>query len=210
MNHTTMQTLPCRFPLSFLLLFAFAFFFSSCSESEEEESEFANWQERNDSYFSDIYNRAVANSSGEWKVFTQWSLNEEMVTSADDHIVVQVLQEGTGSGCPLYTDSVRIHYAGSLIPSRSYSDGYTFDKSWTGDTFVTAVAKPYTAKVSDFVDGFSTALQHMHIGDHWRVYIPYKLGYDDSASGSIPAYSTLVFDLILVAYNRPGAGAVSW
>lgn len=191
-----------------LFLCLLAFGFCACSESDDEENEFADWKARNDSYFNEVYTRAKG-TSGEWKTFITWSKNEEMATAASDHIVVQVLEQGSGSGSPLYTDSVRIHYSGRLIPSTSYSNGYEFDKSWTG-SFNPVVSKPYTSKVSDFVDGFSTALQHMHIGDHWRVYIPYPLGYGVSDNGIIPAYSTLVFDLILVAYNHPGAGVPNW
>lgn len=174
---------------------------TSCSESDEEITEFDNWQERNDTYFKEVYNRAKSSSTGEWKVFAQWSLNEEMATKAEDHIVVQVLETGTGSGCPIFTDSVSIHYSGRLMPSASYPEGYEFDKSWSG-TFNAAISKPYSGSVNSFVDGFATALQNMHIGDHWRVYIPYRLGYG-SSSGSIPAYSTLIFDLRLVAYYKP-------
>jgi FKBP-type peptidyl-prolyl cis-trans isomerase FklB len=60
------------------------------------------------------------------------------------------------------------------------------------------------------VDGFSTALQNMHIGDRWLVYIPYTLGYGTTDSGTIPAYSTLVFDITLLAYYHPGATIPTW
>ena len=32
--------------------------FTSCSESDEEVTEFDNWQERNDTYFNEVYSRA--------------------------------------------------------------------------------------------------------------------------------------------------------
>ena len=54
------------------------------------------------------------------------------------------------------------------------------------------------------VDGFTTALMSMHRGDHWTVYIPHQLGYGTSASGTVPAYSTLIFDLRLVDFSHPG------
>jgi len=40
----------------------------------------------------------------------------------------------------------------------------------------------------------------MHKGDHWRVTIPYQLAYGETASGVIPAYSTLVFDIWLTDF----------
>ena len=192
-----------------VLGFYFSCLTTSCSESDEEKSEFDNWQERNETYFNEVYNRAKNSSSSEWAVYTKWSLNDDVAANPKDHIVVQVLERGTGSGCPLYTDSVRIHYSGRLMPTASYAQGYEFDKSWT-DSYNPAVSKPLTSVVNGFVDGFSTAIMNMHIGDRWRVYIPYQLGYGTTASGSVPAYSTLIFDLTLVAYNHPGAGVPNW
>ena len=179
---------------------------SSCSESDNEEEEFPNWKKTNEQYFNNLY--AMAKSSADmgdksWKVIRQWSLEESTAKDPYDYIVVNVLENGTGSGCPLYTDSVKVHYEGRLLPSTSYPDGYVFDKSFTGE-FNPATALPAKFAVSGMIDGFTTALQYMHIGDRWKVYIPYQLGYGSSASGSIPAYSTLVFDVTLVSYYRAG------
>ena len=55
--------------------------------------------------------------------------------------------------------------------------------------------------VSNVVDGFATALMHMHPGDHWMVYIPYQLGYGTTGNGSIPAYSMLRFEIALDSYH---------
>lgn len=179
---------------------------SSCSESDNEEEEFPNWKKTNEQYFNNLY--AMAKSSADmgdksWKVIRQWSLEESTAKDPYDYIVVNVLENGTGSGCPLYTDSVKVHYEGRLLPSTSYPGGYVFDKSFTGE-FNPATALPAKFAVSGMIDGFTTALQYMHIGDHWKVYIPYQLGYGKTASGSIPAYSTLVFDVTLVSYYRAG------
>lgn len=192
--------------LYLLVLLAPVGLLSSCSESDNEEEEFPNWKKTNEQYFNNLY--AMAKSSADmgdksWKVIRQWSLEESTAKDPYDYIVVNVLENGTGSGCPLYTDSVKVHYEGRLLPSTSYPDGYVFDKSFTGE-FNPATALPAKFAVSGMIDGFTTALQYMHIGDHWKVYIPYQLGYGSSASGSIPAYSTLVFDVTLVSYYRAG------
>lgn len=179
---------------------------ASCSETDNSSDEFADWQNKNETFFNSLYQSAVsaaASDDSEWKVYRKWSLTDMTSAETDDHIVVRVLEKGTGSGCPLYTDSVRVHYRGRLIPSNSYPEGYVFDESFTGD-LDTSTAQPSLFGVGGVVSGFSTALQKMHIGDRWLVYIPYNLGYGTSDSGSIPAYSTLVFDVTLVAYYRPG------
>ena len=70
----------------------------------------------------------------------------------------------------------------------------------------------YPAKlpVSNIIDGFSTALQHMHIGDRWEVYIPQQLGYGSKDDSAVPAYSTLRFDITLMAYYRAGQVVPAW
>ena len=47
----------------------------------------------------------------------------------------------------------------------------------------------------------TTALQDMHVGDLWEVYIPWNLAYGSSASGSTPKYSDLIFELYLAEIN---------
>jgi len=188
-------------------LFACLMTLTSCSENNDTVEEFPNWQETNEQYFNSLYATTTSNitlgNSG-WKVLNKWSLEDSVATEAADHIIVEVLNAGTGSGCPLYTDSVKVHYEGRLLPSTSYHAGYVFDKSFYGE-YDLETSLPAKMAVSSVVDGFGTALQNMHIGDRWRVYIPYQLGYGTSDNESIPAYSTLIFDITLVAYYRAGA-----
>ncbi len=187
----------------YVLVAVFAAGLSSCSETDNETEEYPDWKNANDQYFSKKYTEVkslVDGGSTEWKILRSWSLTETTATHSYDHVLVNVMENGTGSGCPLYTDSVEVHYQGRLIPSVSYPDGYVFDKSWKGD-FNEATAVPSKFAVKGVVVGFSTALQYMHIGDKWRVYIPYQLGYG-SLSTPGAAYSTLIFDVELVAYYR--------
>ena len=115
-----------------------------------------------------------------------------------------MLTAGKGSGCPIYSDSVRVRYTGQLLPSTSYPQGYVFDttnKNGASD----ATAGVVDMKISDLTAGFATALQRMHIGDQWDVYIPWTLAYGESGSSSIPGYSVLKFKIQLLAYARAGA-----
>lgn len=76
--------------------------------------------------------------------------------------------------------------------------------------FDRTISVPSTFKVTDCVKGFATALQYMHIGDRWRIYIPQQLGYKKSQTKDVPAYSTLVFDVELVQYARAGNRFPAW
>lgn len=197
----------------FLLSIMPALSLLSCSESEAEEGEFANWQERNETYFNNIYAQAIASSTDQLDTIRSYSLNTSVATSPDDYIVVEKLESGTStSGCPMFTDSVKISYRGRFIPTTNYTDGYVFDQTYVGDFSWESVHTTSATKVSGFITGFTTALLNMHIGDRWRVYIPYGLGYGTSGYYNtsnvlvVPGYTTLIFDVSLHAFYRPDAG----
>ena len=191
-----------------LVLLCAVLFVASCKEVDDTVEEFPNWQAVNEAKFTELYNTAkqkIAAGDTSWKIIKQWSMPAEPTdfnVKPENCIVVEVIKEGTGSGCPIYSDAVRCHYQGRLLPSTSYKDGMVFDQSYYG-TFNEATAEPSRFSVSSVVDGFSTALQNMHIGDAWRVYIPYQLGYGNTQSegSSIPACSTLIFEIRLVKYG---------
>ena len=195
--------------LALLVLMLAPLCFMACSESDDTVEEFPDWKNRNETYFDNIYEKAKSVEDGSWKIIRNYTLEDTIPVSSTDNIVVEVLEEGTGSGCPMFTDSVLVNYRGRLLPSTSYSDGYVFDQSYTGD-YNPQTAMPSQLYVGSLIDGFATALQYMHIGDRWRVYIPYQMGYGTTATTSIPAYSTLIFDISLVAYYRAGVTPDPW
>ena len=106
--------------------------FMACSENEDTVEEFPDWKNRNEAYFDNIYEKAMGIEDGSWKIIRNYSLEDTIPAGYADHIVVEVLDEGTGSGCPMFTDSVLVHYRGRLLPSTSYSEGYVFDESYEG------------------------------------------------------------------------------
>lgn len=179
---------------------------ASCSEEDNEVEEFPNWQVTNDNYFNHLSDSVKAllaadPSRTDWKRIKTWSKSPETEGVNADYIIVHVenTADAAETASPLYTDSVQVSYVGRLLPSTSYSTGYVFDRTFYGDYDPETSAR-VKFTTSGVVDGFSTALQSMRRGDRWTVYIPYQLGYNSSASGTIPAYSTLIFDLILVDF----------
>lgn len=185
---------------------------SSCSEEDDVIEEYPNWKSYNETWWESLYSATeqnIADGDASWKIIRGYTYPETATVDKTGSIIVHVEEEGTGSGCPLYTDTVRVHYRGRLLPSTTYTSGYIFDSSYSGD-FNPSTAAPVDFAVSAVIDGWITALQQMHIGDRWKVYVPYQLGYGKSDYGStnvIPGYSTLVFDIMLVAYWHPGAQA---
>ncbi len=186
---------------SFLLLLG------SCSESDNTVEEYPDWKNRNVTYWDKLYTETQNKVNGgdtSWKMYKCYSIEDSLKSVNTDYILVNVLTAGTGSGCPIYSDSVRVRYTGQLLPSTSYPQGYVFDTTNKNEA-TDATAGVADFKVSDLTSGFATALQYMHIGDQWDVYIPWTLGYLESGSTSIPGYSVLKFKIQLIAYARAGS-----
>ena len=184
----------------------------SCSESDDESvsAEFANWQARNDAFFFTLEDSLRSNSAlwTKWKSYTK---NAQTVGATTDYVYAKLVQKGDGGDSPLYTDTVRIAYRGRLIPSASYPQGYVFDQTFVGDYDI-STTDVYDAAISGFTEGFATALQHMHRGDRYLVYVPYALGYGTttSSSGKVPACSVLVFDIVLIDYVTGTNSLIPW
>ena len=201
----------------FIMAFVGVFTMTSCSESDDTEDEFENWQERNDTYFNNIYSQAeTAIKSGDksWKIIRTFSKDSLAAKAKTDFIVVHVETEGTGTESPIFSGRANVHYRGYFIPTTNHANGLQFDSSWTGEYNLKTMI-PSEFSVSNVIPGFSTALMNMHKGDRWMVYIPHPLAYGitgntkkDSYGNiigtAIPAYSTLRFDLTLVDYVNGG------
>ena len=183
-------------------------FLSSCSEEDETVDEYADWQQRNDAFFATL-DDSLARSNVQWMKLKSFSKDETTTGAVYDYIYARVLERGTGTESPLYTDSVRVSYKGRLLPVASEPDGLIFDYTYDGN-FSWTTTGVRDGLVSVFVDGFTTAMLHMHRGDRWRVYIPYQLGYKSATSGSVPAYSTLIFDVALVDFCHPNESLPKW
>ena len=172
---------------TFLLFTLSALIFASCSKDDETDT---IWRENNEAAFAKIA------ASSEYK--------KEESPSKNGSIAYRVIKSGDGER-PLYTDRVKVLYTG-------WYKRYDWDK---GDTYtnedgvkiINKVIFDSTAKrenvqsefaVSGVVDGFSTALQHMKVGDKWEVWIPWRLAYGATGSQAIRPYTTLVFEIELM------------
>lgn len=210
----------------FALLLSMATFVA-CSEKDDEINEYDNWSARNEVFMRDTLafaNRQVAAAKAQWgdawaehcdwRVFPSFCVTAGGKTTWEDSIAVRVIERGSGNGYPLYTDTVRVTYAGRLMPTASNTTGLMFDHSGMSNKLEEVMDPrfevPATFKVSNLVEGFTTALMQMRVGDYWRVFIPSNMGYGTGGSGKIPASSTLVFDMRLKAYYRIGSANTNW
>lgn len=200
----------------------------SCEENDATFDKYEGWKQRNTAYFEQVADsartaiaEAKAKYGDQWEQNCNWRMYQSYYkvagseASLTDSICVKVLNVGTGKGSPMSTDTVRVHYRGTLMPTKDIVNGKdtvvqdVFDYSFVPPLDLN-LAFPKLFGVSGTVVGFATALQYMHCGDRWMVYIPQTLGYGESESGSIPAYSTIMFDVTLVDYYAPGETIPDW
>ena len=51
------------------------------------------------------------------------------------------------------------------------------------------------------IEGWIIAIQQMHIGDKWELYIPAEMGYGKFSQPGIPGGSTLIFEIELLGIS---------
>ncbi len=103
----------------------------------------------------------------------------------------EVLREGKGEH-PKATDTVEVNYKGTLI------DGTEFDSSYK---------RNQSAKfpLNRVIPGWTEGVQLMTVGSKYRFVIPADLAYGERDTGTIPADSTLVFEVELMSIAKPNA-----
>jgi FKBP-type peptidyl-prolyl cis-trans isomerase FklB len=96
----------------------------------------------------------------------------------------EVITNGTGK-MPVPGDTVTVNYRGTLL------DGTEFDSSYKR-------GQPAKFPVTGVIRGWTEALQKMHVGSKWKVFIPADLAYGEMGNRGIPPNSTLIFDVELL------------
>ena len=103
---------------------------------------------------------------------------EEGVKALPKGIYYKVLSEGRSSSARLLPEGGRT------------IDGKQFDSSRGG--------VPLACRLCDLIEGWIIAIQQMHIGDKWELYIPAEMGYGKFSQPGIPGGSTLIFEIELL------------
>lgn len=85
--------------------------------------------------------------------------------------------------------------------------GWYYDEDDNKVVFDTTEYANGSGKAAEFAvggltDGFKTALYEMTVGDEWIICVPYTMGYGIYGSGTIPGYTTLFFDMMLMEVKR--------
>ena len=113
---------------------------------------------------------------------------KEGVQVTESGLQYEVIKMGRGKK-PAATDRVKVHYHGTLI------DGTVFDSS-------VERGEPIVFGLDQVIKGWTEGVQLMPVGSKFRFYIPQELGYGAQAAGSIPPYSTLIFEVELLGIEK--------
>jgi len=124
----------------------------------------------------------------EGKTFLENNKKNSGVQTTASGLQYMVLTPGTGTK-PKETDSVLVHYKGTLL------NGKQFDSSYDR-------GEPITLTLDRVIPGWTEGMQLMSAGAKFRFFIPYQLAYGERGAGpDIPPYSTLIFEIELLKVN---------
>jgi len=123
------------------------------------------------------------------EAFLAENKKKEGVQTLPSGMQYKVITKGTGPK-PKSDDTVSTHYRGTLI------DGTEFDSSYKR-------GEPAKFGVTQVIKGWTEALLMMPVGSKWQLFIPGDLAYGPGGRPGIPPNATLLFDIELLAIEKP-------
>jgi FKBP-type peptidyl-prolyl cis-trans isomerase len=127
----------------------------------------------------------VAKNKQQADAFLAANKQKEGVQVTPSGLQYKVLKQGNGPS-PTPIDVVRFHYRGTFI------DGNEFQSSFGGP--------PAELRVRELIPGWTEAMQKMHVGDRWQLFVPSTLAYGDQPQPDSPIEpgAMLIFEVELL------------
>ena len=114
------------------------------------------------------------------------------------------IEEGTGIS-PDEGTYIEIHYVGELIDGTVFTTSYEQTADAQGiydEEFLYGPAKLHLGYIG--LQGLNEGIQLMKVGGKAKLILPSSLALGGNASGSVPAYSTVIYTIeLLAAYDDP-------
>lgn len=133
----------------------------------------------------DLYNYYIQQENS---LIERYLLNfNKPVEKKSSGLRIVTIKNGSGKKVKI-GNKVKIHYTVGYIDGGIFYS--TLDKN---EPFVFSVGK------SEVIDGLDEAVLDMNVGDVKLAIIPFRLAYGDQKYGEIPPFSTLVFEIELLA-----------
>ncbi len=136
-------------------------------------------------FFQELEAKVAGAAKAEGEKFLAENAKREGVKVTASGLQYEVLEPSLGQK-PKATDTVRVHYEGTLI------DGTVFDSSYKRGESI-------SFPLNGVIKGWTEGLQLMSIGSKYKFFIPYQLAYGERGAGaSIPPYAALIFTVELL------------
>ncbi len=131
--------------------------------------------------------RKIALNKKESEAFLANNASADGVVVLPSGLQYKVIESGDGTISPSATNTVKVHYTGTLI------NGTKFDSSVDR-------GRPSEFPVNGVIKGWTEALQLMKEGDKWQLFIPSELAYGTTPreGGVIEPNMALIFDVELL------------
>ena len=143
-------------------------------------------------------NAAAEKAAAAGKTFAENAAKEKGAIKTESGLVYLSTKEGTGAS-PKLTDTVEVHYKGSL------TDGTEFDSSYKR-------GQPAQFPLNGVIKCWGEGVQKMKVGGKARLTCPPAIAYGEAgAGGAIPPNATLSFEVellrIIKEETKPAAPA---
>ena len=136
-------------------------------------------------FFQELEAKVAGAAKAEGEKFLAENAKREGVKVTASGLQYEILEPSLGQK-PKATDTVRVHYEGTLI------DGTVFDSSYKRGESI-------SFPLNGVIKGWTEGLQLMSIGSKYKFFIPYQLAYGERGAGaSIPPYAALIFTVELL------------
>ena len=136
-------------------------------------------------FFQELEQKIAGAAKADGEKFLAENAKREGVKVTESGLQYEILEPSLGQK-PKATDTVRVHYEGTLI------DGTVFDSS-------NKRGESISFPLNGVIKGWTEGLQLMSIGSKYKFFIPYQLAYGERGAGqSIPPYAALIFTVELL------------
>ena len=136
-------------------------------------------------FFQELEAKIAGAAKADGEKFLAENKKRESVQVTASGLQYEVLEATIGQK-PKATDTVKVHYEGTLI------DGTVFDSSYRRGESI-------SFPLNGVIKGWTEGLQLMSIGSKYKFFIPYQLAYGERGAGQqIPPYAALIFTVELL------------
>ena len=135
-----------------------------------------------------VFSKGAAENETVGDAYLAENALRDEVTQTDSGLQYEVLTEGEGDTRPAATDTVLVHYHGTLI------NGSVFDSS-------VKRGEPISFPLNRVIQRWAEGVQLMTKGAKYKFYIPARLAYGNRQVGTIPGGSLLIFEVELLGIN---------